>query len=245
VIAWSCLRAEDRNGGLLLYALSGMLVFCVLASGQWLYVLGHRTVPMPDMVLSNLPLFRSLRGSSRLIVFVYLFLAIVIAHAYALALRPRRRVEVRWVVAAVTALIVLDFYPARTLPMTPVSCSPGLAVIRNDPEQGFGVLNLPSGRPALYAEGSAYMLQQACHKRPIAQGNLARDVVTTLRDRLETRDLEGQRKQLNEAKIKYIVITKPAGDLYPWRADDGPLGQYLNTYPVVYDGSDIAVLRVY
>jgi len=149
--------------------------------------------------------------------------------------------------ALLTVCIVLDFFPARILPVTPVSCSPGFAVIRDDPEQGFGVLNVPSGTPArpLYIEGNIYMLQQACHKRPIVQGNLARNLVATLKDRLETRDLEVQRKQLTDAQVKYIVISKPAGDLYPWRADDGPLGQYLSTYTVVYDASDIAVLRVY
>jgi len=247
LVAWLCFRGEDKNRGLLLYAFSGMLLFCVLASGPWLFVLGHRTIPMPDMVLSNLPLLRGLRGSSRLIVFVYLFLAIIVAHAYALAWRHRQRVEVRWGMAVITVLIVLDFFPARTLAITPVSCSPGLAVIRDDPEQGFGVLNLPGGSQGLflYTEANAYMLQQACHNRPIVQGNLARNVVMTLRDRLETRDLEVQRNQLIEAEVKYIVITKPAGDLYPWSADDAPSGQYLNTYAVIYDASDIVVLRVY
>ena len=51
------------------------------------------------------------------------------------------------------------------------------------------------------------MLQQAsCHSRPIAQGMTSRNVVVSLRDHLESRDLRAQQRQLKAAKIKYIVI---------------------------------------
>jgi hypothetical protein len=140
----------------------------------------------------------------------------------------------------VAALMVLDFYP-RHLAMTPVSCSPGLALIRDDPEGGFGILNLPGGRIA----SDAYMLQQICHGRPIVQGEASRDVVVTLRDRLETQNLEAQRRQLSAAKIKYIVISPRTGELFLWRERDGQQADYSRTYPIVYSGSDLTILRVY
>jgi hypothetical protein len=89
------------------------------------------------------------------------------------------------------------------------------------------------------------MLQQVCHGRPICQGNTSRDLVVTLRDRLETQDLAAQRQQLAEVKVKYIVINHPSGRLFEWSAADGLRDEYTRIYPVVYDGPDLTVLRVY
>ena len=244
VLAYLCLTARHKDARLLTYVLSGMAAFCIFASGDSLHVLGYRTIPMPNAALSRLPLFGNVRTPSRAIVFVYMFLAIGIGHAAALAWRHRQRPRVRWGMAALGALIVLDFFPARRLAMTPVACSSGLAVIRDDPEKGFGVLDLPRWS---YVESNFYMLQQACHSRPIAQGNTSRDVVVSLRDRLETRDLQAQQRQLAAAKIKYIVINRHnnVGRLFLWDPEDGPEDQYLATYPTVYDGPDLTVLKVY
>jgi hypothetical protein len=244
VLACLCLAARHKDARLLTYILCGMAVFCIFASGDSLHVLGHRTIPMPNVALSQLPFFSNVRTPSRAIVFVYMFLAIGIGHAAALAWRHRQRPMVRWGMAAVAALIVLDFFPARRLAMTPLACSSGLAVIRDDPEKGFGVLDLPSDAfPRVI-----YMLHQACHSRPIAQGDTSRPgLVVSLRNRLETRDLEVQQRQLVAAKIKYIVINHHnVGLFFPWDpTKDGPKDQYLLTYPTVYDGPDLTVLRVY
>ena len=265
VLTWLCLAARRNDARLLTYVLCGKATFCILASGDSLHVLGHSTIPMPDAALSRLPFFHNVRTPSRAIVFVYMFLAIGIGQAFAMAWRHRQRPMARWGMAAVAALIVLDFFPARSLSMTPVACSPGLAAIRDDPEKGFGVLDLPAG----YIEGNFYMLQQAaCHSRPIAQGNISRDVVVSLRDHLEIRDLQAQQRQLSAAKVKYIVINRNNMDLlgveiprtpanpynlhdpYPpllfhWYPEDGPEDQYPLAYPVVYDGPDLMILRVY
>jgi hypothetical protein len=201
---------------------------------------------MPDLVLSHLPFFKNVRTPARAIVFVYLFIAIGVGSATALAWRqPVGRIGRRGV-AMVAVLIVLDFLPVGRLPMTPLVCSPGLAAIRDDPERGFGVFDLPSGQPAGYVPGNLYMFQQTCHGRPIAQGNTSRDVVGSLRDRLEVRDLQAQRRQLSGAKIKYIVINHaPMGMPLQWHAEDGRQVEYAAVYPVVYDGPDLTVLRVY
>ena len=161
VLAWMCLAARHKDARLLTYVLCGMAVFCIFASGHWLHVLGHSIIPMPDAVLSRLPFFANVRTPSRAIVFVYLFLAIGVGHAAGVAWQHRQRPMARWGMAAVAAAMVLDFFPARRLAMTPVACSPGLAVIRDDPEKGFGVLDLPSSRQLAYIEGNFYMLQQA------------------------------------------------------------------------------------
>lgn len=248
VLTWLWRAARHKDAQLLTYVLLGMLVFCIFASGDSLHLAGHKTIPMPDAALSQLPFFRNVRAPSRAIVFVYMFLAIGIGQAFALAWRHWQRPAARWGMAAVAAMMVLDFFPARSLAMTPVACSPGLAVIRDDPEKDFGILDLPSGWPAGYVEGHFYMLQQAaCHSRPIAQGNTSRNVVVTLRDNLETSDsLEAQQRKLAASKVKYVIIhSHSMGLAFNWYPEDGPRDQYPLTYTVVYDGPDLMVLRVY
>jgi hypothetical protein len=240
VMAWLCLCAKQKDSGPLSYVLSGMAVFCVFASGASLHVLGKRTIAMPDALLSELPFFGNVRSPSRAIVFVYLFLAIGIGLAASFVWPHRNKLSVRWALVAVAALIVLDFYPFH-LDITPVSCPPGLALIRNDPERGFGILNLPGG----YEASNAYMLQQMCHDRPIVQGETSRDVAVTLRDRLETQNLLTQQSQLAAAKIKYVVIASPSEWFFKWRPEDGQQADYSRTYPTVYSGPDLTVLRVY
>src|SRR5262249_20575070 len=238
VMAWLCLCAKQKDRKLLTYVLSGMAVFCVLASGDSLHVLGQRTIALPNALLSELPFFANVRTPSRAIVFVYLFLAIGLGHAVSLIWERRHRPLVRSGLVAVSALIVLDFYPFH-LAITPVSCPPGLALIRDDPERDFGILNLRS------YHNWDYMLQQTCHGRPIVQGGTSRDVVVTLRDRLEMRNLQVQRSQLAAAKVKYIVISPPTEWSFQWRPEDGPQAEYFRTYPVVYSDPDLTVLRVY
>src|SRR5262249_10463176 len=76
VMAWLYLCAKQKNSGLLTYVLSGTVLFCVIASGDSLHMLGKPLIPMPDALLSGLPLFANVRIPSRAIVFVYLFLPI-------------------------------------------------------------------------------------------------------------------------------------------------------------------------
>ena len=144
VLAWLFFTARHKHSELLTYVLCGMGLFCIFASGAFLHILGHNIIPMPSIVLAKLPFFKNVRTPSRAIVFVYLFLAIGVGYAAAWAwANPPRRIG-RWVVAVAAVMIMLDFFPTRRLPMTPLVCSPGFAVIRNDPEKDFGVLDLHS-----------------------------------------------------------------------------------------------------
>src|SRR5262249_32807469 len=157
--------------------------FAIFASGNTLHVLGRGGyLPLPGMVLQKLPFFSFVRTPSRAIVFVYIFMSIAISQAIVMLWQRGTGAAAHALVAVVAALVVLDFYPA-SLDMTPIKCSPGLAVLRNDPDPDFGVLDLPRG----YYQGNYYMTQQACHGRPIVQGNTSRDMAVTLRDRLTTR----------------------------------------------------------
>ena len=245
VLAWLCFAAPEKNHRLVLYVLCGMAVFCILAAGNSLHVLGYSTIPMPGAVLSQLPFFSNVRTPSRVIVLVYMFLAVGVGHAIGLALKHRPGRAARCGMAAVALLVVLDFSPVRRLAVTPIACSPGLAIIRDDPEKGFAVLDLPTRG---YNEENFYMMQQAaCHNRPILHGATSRNVVKSLRDHLETSDFEAQRRQLVDAKVKYIVLhsRREAIDMrFAWPPQDGARSQYLLAYTVVYDSADLTVLRV-
>jgi hypothetical protein len=138
-----------------------------------------------------------------------------------------------------TALIVADYLPVRALAMTPVACPAGLAIIRDDPETGFGVLDLP---PHGYAERNLYMLQQICHGRPIVLGNTSRRAGPTLGDRLDTWNMAAQREQLIAARVKYVVLHPSAGT---WHPNDAPTAHYATTYRAVHESPALTVFRVY
>jgi hypothetical protein len=241
-LAWSR-RELDRR--LLAYLLAVSVLFAVLASGDSLHILGHRTVPMPGAVLSRLPFFKNVRTPSRAMVFVYLFLGVAVSYALAQLGRRARGLPARAAVVAASVLLVADFAPAHPLPVTPRVCPAGLAVIRDDPERGFGVLDLPSGTPRGYLAGNVYMFEQTCHGRPIMQGNISRDIPVSLRDQLNVSDLPAQIAQLKAAHVKYVVINRaPMGIALRRRPGDADLDAYATLLPVVYDGPDLSVYRV-
>ena len=54
------------------------------------------------------------------------------------------------------------------------------------------------------------------------------------------------KRQLTAAKVKYIVINRNNMSLlFHWYPEDGPKEQYPLNYPILYDGPDLTVLRVY
>jgi hypothetical protein len=240
VLTWWCLRAGFSRDLLSSWVVLGMLTFGLLASGEALHVAGTVTLlHLPDVMLDKLPFFANVRIPSRAIVFVYLFMSIGIGLAAALAWEQRRQ-ALRVGVVVVALLVALDFYPAN-LQTTPVTRSPGLAVLRADPGKGFGVLNLPFG----YVEENSYMLEQIHHGHPMLGGVTAREMATTLVNHLSLQDLARQREQLTQARVKYILLHHPAKGLYAWSKDLAPEAAFLRAYAKVYDGSDMTVVRVY
>ncbi len=242
LLAWGLWRTQKGERLVLWYALGGMIFFAVLASGDALHWMGD-TLPihMPGIILSKLPFFANVRSPARAIVFVYLFMGIGVAVTIAAALKRKRTIFTAAVLGLALALSLIDFFPA-TLETTAMSCSPTLSVLARDRDQDFGVLDLPYG----YSEGSFYMAQQACHGRPIAQGTLARQLAPTTADHLNIQNLAEQRRQLAAAKIKYILLHRPKGYLFSWLPQyDGKPEAYRQFYPVVADGADMTILRVY
>lgn len=269
LLAWLVLRREQLDRDLIAFVLSGMALFGLLASGEHLHILGHSTsgryiaehfgvciqISLPDRLLDHLPFFKNVRTPSRSILLVYMFLSIGVGYAISVIWREHRGTWVgKSVVAGLALVIALDWYP-RPLPSTPLVCSPAYVLLSRDSDRHAGVLDLPRGlieRRAYgvveqrgYAEGNANMMYQACHLHPIVGGNVARIVNKTLADRLVTDDLEQQRRQLVENNVKYIVIHWPSGGLFRWSPEDGQTAQYMKTYPVLYEGDEATVLRVY
>ena len=243
LFAWLLVNRHSSDRETVVYLAFAIAVFAALASGSHLHFLGHPVLPMPDLVLSHIPFFRNVRTPSRAIVFVYLFLAMAVS--LAIQLLARRNDKNPWVkriaITGIFILIIADFYPAR-LDLTTFSCSPGLAIVRDDPEQGFGVLNLPSG----YVSGNADMAEQICHERPIVRGNTAREIARTLQNFLVTDDLQTQRRQLLNNRVKYIVLRRVENNIYDWGDDkDGVRDSYLKTYQPVYADAELIILRIY
>jgi hypothetical protein len=239
VLSWACMRTGLGRNSVGLYVVSGMIFFAILASGETLHIAGVSSfVYLPDALLDRLPFFANVRAPSRIIVFTYLFLAIGVGYAAATALRERPRIW-RIAVAAGAILMVLDFYPAH-LAATPLICPTGLAVLKADPEQGFGVFNLPIS----YADEDAYMFDQICHGRPLIDGMTSRQMGQTLIGSLSLTNLKQQKAQLRNAHVKYIVIHRPRDGLYSWNGWLPPVAQFRRTYHEVYSGPDMIVLRV-
>lgn len=241
LLAWLILRRKQLDRGLIFFVLAGMAVFAVIASGDFLHVLNHRTIPLPDLLLGHLPFFKNVRTPSRAIVMVYLFLSIGVGYAVSKIWQARSATWTgRGAVVLLVMLMAVDWYP-RPLPNTPVVCLPAYSLLPHDTDSQVAVLDLPGG----YEEDNAYMMYQTCHLHPIVDGNVSRAVNLTLRDRLETGDLDQQRRQLIENKVKYIVIHRPDGDMFQWRPEDGQAEQYPKTYPLLYSDKDTVVLGVY
>jgi hypothetical protein len=263
LLVWLYLRTRRLNDPLTNYVLWGMAVFCVIAGGDTLHAFGYDLfVPLPGIALSHLPLLENVRTPSRIIVLVYLLLSIGIGHALAIAAREWRGRWAKPALGGIAALILFDFYPVQ-LATTSVSCPEGLDIIKNDPERGFGVLNLPRQ----YAEADTAMFQQTCHARPVAQASVSRILLPSLIDRLETKDLAAQRMQLKRAHVKYIVLDERISWVdnvpvkvkpiltkhFPWlwippaaaKLQDGPKESYLRTYRTVFRSPDLTILRVY
>jgi hypothetical protein len=76
-------------------------------------------------------------------------------------------------------------------------------------------------------------------------GETARQMGLTLLDRLQTRDLAAQHRQLAVARVKYVILHRPKDGLFAWKAADGAWNRYVHTYRMVDQDQDMMVLRVF
>jgi len=234
LLIWYRLRTWRAGDPVLVYALCGMLTFCVFASGETLHAFGHdfTYIHLPDLVLAKLPFVANVRTPARAIVMVFLFLGIGVGQALS-SLSPR-------VIAGLGLLMIADFWPVN-LASVEIPCAEELAVVAGDRSPNIGVLNLPSG----YLESNIYMVQQTCHSKAIVQGNVSRVVRPSLIDHLETADLRKQREQLVRVHVKYIVLERAREGLFNWPTSGAQPTDYLKAYPTVVRSADITVLKVF
>lgn len=232
LLVWLCRRkGKDPVRG---YALAGLAVFCILACGLVVHIMGHALpFALPAVVLWKLPLLGAMRTASRAMAIAYLFLAIAVGQALSLLWQGGAKARLAAVVAG--GLLVLDFLPVHLF-MTDATCPAALSVIRNDPDKEAAVLDMPRS----YVNWNRAMFDATCHGHPITDGILARILSGALIDHLETRDLARQRDVLRQAHVKYIVLH---GGHWP-SGDAGPAA-YRRTYTVVAHSAGTEVLRVY
>lgn len=210
----------------------GLMAFCILGMGSFLHVGGKAwPVILPYSFLKYLPFFSNARAPSRAVIYAYLFLAILVSFALTHLFRRSRILTIGLII-----FIFIDFYAVCRISV-PVQLPSCYKVISEDSEQDFAILDLPSG----YEENESYMLYQTLHQRPILQGFIARKIGHSLIDRLEVKDLEEQKKQLEKNKVKYIVIHKEFVSLKK-PLDIEP---YHRTYQSVYKDAGQEVFRVY
>jgi hypothetical protein len=89
------------------------------------------------------------------------------------------------------------------------------------------------------------MMLSACHGHPIVAGETARKMAPTLSDDLEIRDLAAQQRQLTAARVKYLVLHRPEGEIFHWAKADGDRAAYEKRYRHVNRDGSLTILQVY
>jgi len=239
LLLWVFSKKQTRQIENLPFCLWGIFFFMLLSGGAFLHILGKSTyIPLPTALLQFLPLIRNVRTPSRAIVFVYLFLGIAISLILSSetfrATQNKGRARVFWFIAL---LIFVDFYPTHR-ESTRVSCPPAYRILQEDPEKDFGIIDLPKG----YIEGNHYMMYQTFHQRPIVNASISRSLKKTFSEELNLVDLQYQKDQLIQNKVKYIIIHKQLNQNSEYRI---PIGKYQEYYQTLYFDEENVVLRVY
>jgi hypothetical protein len=215
----------------------GGLSFLLMSFGAQPHILG-KLVPalVPARIVPLLPVLSNSRAPSRFIVFVYLFWSLIVAVGIGLLWEKwKQSPRIRgWAIAGIVLLLATDYF-AVIRETTPVELPACYSKIKRDGAQ-FGILDLPGG----YQQSGRYMMYQSLHGFPIVQGWVSRRTNSTLLDRLEMKDLRAQRRQLDTAGVRYIVMHK---QFLPDTTID-PSG-YRAEYESVYDDSLNTVFKVY
>lgn len=217
--------------------LLGGLSFLLMSLGAQPHIFGYLIPALaPARIVPLLPVLSNSRAPSRFIVFVYLFWSLIVAVGIGQLWEkwkesPRLR---GWAIAGIVALLAIDYF-AVIRETTPVELPVCYSAIDRDGAP-FGILDLPGG----YQQSGRYMMYQSLHGFPIVQGWVSRRTNSTLLDRLELKDLKAQRRQLDTAGVRYIVMHK---QFLPDTTVD-PSG-YRAEYESVYDDSLNTVYKVH
>ena len=214
----------------------GGIAFLIMALGVNPHVAGAG-IParLPDQVLCQLPFLSNLRCPVRFMSYVYLFWSIIVVVAVKSLIDSASSKKLKlFLTILLPTLLVVDFFNICH-DKTEVSLPPCYQVIAADTDR-FGILNLPEG----YDESCRYMMYQTLHGLPIMNGAITRKIGTSLIDSLNTTDLEVQRRQLLDSKVKYIVVHK---DLL--KGKSLKLDEYRRSYRQQFEDDRSIVLRVY
>ncbi len=214
----------------------GALAFLLMTLGAQPHFLGEvLPVPLPDRIVMVLPFLGNARSPSRFIVYAYLFWSIVVVLSLDWILRASKtRRKSIMLAVSIVALLLLDYSFIRDT-TTAVSVPACYEMMERGGEL-YGVLDLPSG----YAEVDRYMMYQSMHRLPIVQGWASRKIGKSLIDRLEFKDLNKQREQLIDAKVKYVVIHK---QFLPRASVDPSI--YSVQYEKIFEDDEGMVFKVY
>lgn len=238
IFVWAIFRLRRQPGAPIGYAAIGILVFAIMACGSSLHILGfdYSQIHLPYNALTILPFFSNLRSPSRIIVLVYLLLAIAVGYTLAKIAQTPPTGRGKLYFAVLSLLILIDFYPAA-LETTPVRCPAGLEQLKAEPAQSYAVVNLP----LTYTSGETALFEQTCHGHPVVHATQARILKESLVDRLGTHNLDTQKRQLRQNKVKYIILDKHSD----WPRGEPAREDYLRTYTLRSDTPDFTILQVY
>jgi hypothetical protein len=216
--------------------LIGALAFLMMTFGAQPHVLGKMLpIALPDRAVMLLPFLNNARAPSRFVVYAYLFWSIVVVLSLDWILRASKTRRKSIILAvSVVALLLLDY--SFICDKTTAVSVPACYEIMERGGERYGVLDLPSG----YGEVDRYMMYQSFHRLPIVQGWASRKIGKSLIDRLEFNDLDKQKQQLVESRVKYVVIHKML--LVRKSLDPSAYAKY---YQRVFEDDQSIVFRVY
>jgi len=212
------------------------LAFLVMALGAQPHLFGELLpVVLPDRLVMLVPFLGDARAPSRFAVYGYLFWSVVVVLSLAWILRTSKTKFVRIVLAiSIVGLLLLDY--SFLCDETATVSAPACYGIMERGDERYGVLDLPSE----YVGVSHYMMYQALHGLPIVQGWASRKLGKSLIDTLEFADLARQKRQLVDAKVKYIVIHRM---FLPRKEIDPQV--YAQHYQRSYEDDQTIVFKVY
>jgi len=212
------------------------LAFMLLALGSYLRLFSMKlAIALPYALLQSIPFLSKARCPGRFIIYTQLFVILAIAPAFKRLLHDWQQKKWPFVfILSFFLLLFIDYYSLSS-DATRVSLPECYSKIVKDKDE-WGILDLPSGN----ARENRYMMNQTIHELPIVQGLISRKIGRSLLDSLNFSDLEIQRNQLVDNKVKYIVFYRDSLNLDTFHLDD-----YCRIYRPIYSDSDNLLLQVY
>ncbi len=215
----------------------GLFSFLILSMGSYLHIMGLKTsLILPYRIIEHIPVLLSMRTPARAVVYVYLFWSIIVGLSITNIMDSNLKRK-RLVLSLILPLVFLDFL-SFSYYKTEVFEPQVYREIKRE-EDEFGILDLPA---KYYPFSSYYMMYQTYHNIPMVGGYISRKLNKTLIDYLDYDNIDKQREQLIENRVKYVVIHKLFFD--PENITD-IIKPYLSNYSNIYEDRTNILLKVY